>query len=129
MNVYRHALIAVDRRVGVRIMSNVSANSPSIAPDIAGSEPSGVAEPISASPYSAKLLGWSGEELASSDFFRLVDAIRWLIDAEQHGAIARRAVICSSSGDLVWARLFSAEDNQRQRVMRYNALRILFQID
>jgi hypothetical protein len=110
-------------------MSNVSENSPSIAPGIAAVEPSGVAEPISASPYSAKLLGWSDEELVSSDFFRLVDAIRWLIDAEQNGAIARRAVIYSSRGELVWARVFSVEDNQRQRVMRYNALRILFQVD
>ena len=86
-------------------------------------------EPISRSPYSAKLLGWSDEELASSDFFRLVDAIRWLTDAEQNGAIARRACIYSAAGELVWGRAFSAEDDQRQRVMKYNALRILFQID
>jgi hypothetical protein len=110
-------------------MSSVSSNSPSIAPGISDLEPSGLAEPISPSPYSAKLLGWSDEELASSDFFRLVDAIRWLTDAEQNGAIAKRAGIYSATGELVWGRMFLAEDDQRQRVMRYNALRILFQVD
>ena len=111
------------------VMSSVSSISPSIAPSIADSGSSGLGEPISPSPYSAKLLGWSDEELASSDFFRLVDAIRWLTEAEQSGAIARRAGIYSATGELVWARMFSAEDDQRQRVMKYNALRILFQID
>jgi hypothetical protein len=129
MNVSRHAQIVADSRWASRIMSSVSSASPSIAPSIADSEPSRVGEPISRSPYSAKLLGWSDEELASSDFFRLVDAIRWLTDAEQNGAIARRASIYSATGELVWARAFAAEDDQRQRVMKYNALRILFQID
>src|SRR4029078_1102550 len=104
-------------------------NSPSIAPSIADSGSPDLGEPISPSPYSAKLLGWSDEELASSDFFRLVDAIRWLTDAEQNGAIARRAGIYSATGELVWARMFSGKDDQRKRVMKYNALRILFQID
>ena len=58
-----------------------------------------------------------------------MDAIRWLTEAEQNGAIARRAGIYSATGELVWARMFSAEDDQRQRVMKYNALRILFQIE
>ena len=129
MNVSKHAQIAPGSQWASRIMSSVSSASPSIAPSIADSESSGVNEPISRSPYSAKLLGWSDEELASSDFFRLVDAIRWLTDAEQNGAIARRAAIYSATGELVWARAFSAEDDQRQRVMKYNALRILFQID
>src|SRR5215207_10748247 len=110
-------------------MSSVSSTSPSIAPSIADSEPSGVGAPISRSPYSAKLLGWSDEELASSDFFRLVDAIRWLTDAEQNGAIARRAGIYSATGELVWARSLTSEGEQRQRAMKYNALRILVQVD
>jgi hypothetical protein len=74
-------------------------------------------------------LGWSDEELASSDFFRLVDAIRWLTEAEQNGAIARRAGIYSATGELVWARLFSAEIDGRERALKNNALRILFQVD
>lgn len=90
---------------------------------------SGVGEPISPSPYSAKLLGWSDEELASSDFFRLVDAIRWLTEAEQNGAIGKRAGIYSASGELVWARSFSRQDEQRERAMKYNAVRILVQVD
>jgi hypothetical protein len=145
-------------------MRRVPSTSPSIAPSVPDSEPSGVGqstspnlapdapsfdlpnldppileppsleftgleEPISPSPYSAKLLGWSDEELASSDFFRLVDAIRWLTDAEQNGAIAKRAAIYSATGGLVWHRSFAREEDQRQRVMKYNALRILFQID
>ena len=130
-------------------MRSVSQASPSIAPSVPDSEPSpfgesispnlapdtpsleftGLEEPISPSPYSAKLLGWSDEELASSDFFRLVDAIRWLTDAEQNGALAKRAGIYSATGGLVWHRSFAREDDQRQRVMKYNALRILFQID
>jgi hypothetical protein len=32
-------------------------------------------------------------------------------------------------GELVWGRAFEAKDDQRQRVMKYNALRTLFQID
>jgi hypothetical protein len=89
----------------------------------------GLGEPISPSPYSAKLLGWSDEELASSDFFRLVDAIRWLTEAEQSGAIARRAGIYSATGELVWARMFSREVGGRERALKHNALRILFQVD
>jgi hypothetical protein len=90
---------------------------------------SGVGEPISPSPYSAKLLGWSDEELASSDFFRLVDAIRWLMDAEQSGAVAKRACIYSATGELAWARSLSPEGEQRERAMKYNAVRILLQVD
>ena len=92
-------------------------------------EPSGVGEPISPSPYSAKLLGWSDEELASSDFFRLVDAIRWLTDAEQNGAIARRAGIFSATGELVWARALHrtvssarAIENSAKESMKYTTL-------
>lgn len=92
-------------------------------------ERSGVGEPISPSPYSAKLLGWADEELASSDFFRLVDAIRWLTDAVQNGAIAKRAGIYSATGELVWARSLAADGEQRERAMKYNALRILVQVD
>jgi hypothetical protein len=92
-------------------------------------EEAGTGEPISRSPYTAKLLGSSDEELASRDFFRLVEAIRWLTDAEENGALARRAGIFSSKGELVWARLFAAKDEQRERVMKYNAARILVQID
>lgn len=103
--------------------------APSVAPTIEETTQSGPGEPISRSPYSAKLLGWSDEELASSDFFRLVDAIRWLSDAEQGGAIAKRAGIFSATGELVWARLFAAEGEQRQRVMKYNAARILAHVD
>ena len=121
-------MIAIFQWVSV-VVSSVSSISPSIAPSIADSGSPDLSGPISPSPYSAKLLGWSDEELASSDFFRLVDAIRWLTEAEQNGAIARRAGIFSATGELVWARMFSAEDDQRQRAMKYNALRILFQID
>jgi hypothetical protein len=92
-------------------------------------ERSGAGEAISSSPYSAKLLGWADEELASSDFFRLVDAIRWLTEAEQNGALARRAGIYSATGELVWARSLTPEGEQRQRAMKYNALRILVQVD
>jgi hypothetical protein len=111
------------------VMSGVSSTSPRIGPSIADSGSPDLGEPISPRPYSAKLLGWSDEELASSDFFRLVDAIRWLTEAQQNGAIAKRAGIYSATGELVWARMLSAEDDQRQRAMKYNALRILFQID
>jgi hypothetical protein len=90
---------------------------------------SGVGEDISPSPYSAKLLGWSDEELASSDFFRLVDAIRWLTDAEHHGAIAKRACIYSATGELAWGRSLALESDQRERAMKDNALRILVQVD
>jgi hypothetical protein len=92
-------------------------------------ERSGVGEPISPSPYSARLLGGADEELASSDFFRLVDAIRWLTDAIQNGAIAKRAGIYSATGELVWAKSFAADGEQRERAMKYNALRILVQVD
>ena len=106
-------------------MSSVSSNPSNLFSSLA---PRPLVEPTP-SPYSAKLLGWSDEELASSDFFRLVDAIRWLTDAEQNGALARRAGIYSATGELVWARLFSAEADQRQRALKDNALRILFQVD
>jgi hypothetical protein len=93
-------------------------------------ERSGAEEPISPSPYSARLLGWSDEELVSSDFFRLVDAIRWLTDAEQGGALARRAAIYSATGEMVWSRLLAQQENdQRERAMKYNAVRILVQVD
>ena len=92
-------------------------------------ERSGAGEAISPSPYSAKLLGWADEELASSDFFRLVDAIHWLTDAEHNGALARRAGVYSATGELVWARSLTSEGGQRQRAMKYNALRILVQVD
>ena len=95
-------------------MTSKSPITPSIVPDDTGAERIGVGEPISPSPYSARLLGWSDEELASSDFFRLVDAIRWLSDAEQNGAIAKRAGIFSATGELVWARAFAPDGEQRE---------------
>ena len=105
-------------------------SSVSLVPSLPGlEEEAETGEPISRSPYTAKLLGSSDEELASRDFFRLVEAIRWLTDAEENGALARRAGIFSSKGELVWARLFAAKDEQRERVMKYNAARILVQID
>jgi hypothetical protein len=110
-------------------MTSESPAIPSIVPSDTDSDRLAVGEPISPSPYSAKLLGWSDEELASSDFFRLVDAIRWLSDAEQNGAIAKRAGIFSATGELVWARTFAPDGEQRERVMKYNALRILVQVD
>jgi len=86
MNVSRHAQIVADGQWASRIMSSVSSTSPSIAPSIADSESSGVNEPISRSPYSAKLLGRSDEELASS--FEYTPAYlpvnRLLIDGSMH---------------------------------------------
>jgi hypothetical protein len=116
--------------IGVVSMSIETPVTPSIVPGDTAAERIDAGEPISPSPYSAKLLGWSDEELASSDFFRLVDAIRWLSDAEQNGALAKRAGIYSATGELVWARTFvSDRHEQRERVMKYNALRILVQVD
>jgi hypothetical protein len=110
-------------------MSIESPVTPSIVPGDTAPERIDAGEPISPSPYSARLLGWSDEELASSDFFRLVDAIRWLSDAEHNGAIAKRAGIYSATGELVWAKTFASDHDQRERVMKYNALRILVQVD
>lgn len=104
-----------------------SVPSPSVS--VANSEPAEDRERISRSPYTARLLGWSDEELASRDFFRLVEAIRWLTDAEESGALARRAGIYSAKDELVWARMFEPKDEQRERVMKYNAARILAHVD
>jgi hypothetical protein len=104
-----------------------SVPSPSVS--VANSEPVEDGERISRSPYTARLLGWSDEELASRDFFRLVEAIRWLTDAEESGALARRAGIYSAKDELVWARMFAPKDEQRERVMKYNAARILAHVD
>jgi len=101
------------------------------SPSLSGfdSDPGQDGERISRSPYTARLLGWADEELVSRDFFRLVEAIRWLTDAEENGALARRAGIYSANDELVWARMFAQKDEQRERVMKYNAARILAHVD
>jgi len=79
-------------------------------------------------PYTAKLLGWSDEEIASRDFLRLVDAIRWIAAAEQNGALAKCAQICSPHNELLWARPLdpiAEQRSRRLRAMNHNANRIL----
>ena len=66
-------------------------------------------ESASPEPVYRRLLGWSDEELVSRDFFRLVEAIRWLTDAEESGALARRAGIYSAKEDWSAARMLNSE--------------------
>ena len=82
----------------------------------------------SSGPYTAKLLGWSDDVLAGRDFFLLVDAIRWLTQAEENGAIAKRASIYAADDKMVWTKLFARMWNQRERAMKQNAKRILIQV-
>jgi len=100
-----------------------SLTSPQIVPD---SGPH-VDETISASPYTAQLIGYSGEAAATRDFFRLVDAIRWLAGAVDKGALVKQATIYSARGELVWAKSIAVKELPREDVMKRNAQRILLQ--
>ena len=79
----------------------------------------------SSGPYTAQLLGWSEEQIASREFLRIVEAIRWVAGAEVDGALAYRAQICSAQGAVVWAGLFRPRPDQRLEAMKQNAARIL----
>jgi hypothetical protein len=58
---------------------------------------------FSSGSYTAKLLGHSDEEAAVSTFETLVDAIGWLIDALENGALAKQADVYSARGELIWS--------------------------
>ena len=86
------------------------------------------AEGVSSSgPYTAKLLGWSDEESAVSNFPTLVDAISWVADAMENGALAKRANIYSAKGELVWSERSGPTAKRRENAMKQNAQRILVQ--
>jgi hypothetical protein len=79
-------------------------------------------------PFTAKLINWSDEDAAVRSFDRLVDAIRWLAQAQQDGARAQRASIYSADNKLVWSLARPPRsDDMRENVFKRNAERILFQ--
>ena len=82
--------------------------------------------PCCSSPYTARLLARSDETIASMDFLRLADAIRWIAGTEADGALVYRAQIYSAEGAVVWTRLLQPRLDPRLRSIKENAARILF---
>jgi hypothetical protein len=81
---------------------------------------------ISPGPYTAKV-GGSDEETTIGTFERLVDAIGWLSQAVEDGALARRLNIYSAKNELVWTEPGSLSGELRENMMKKNAERIFAQ--
>lgn len=82
---------------------------------------------VSSSSYTVKLVGWSDEELAVCAFHSLVDAIGWLTEALENGALAKLANVYSVKGELIWSIPGSAQQQLREIAIKRNAERILAQ--
>ena len=78
-------------------------------------------------PYTAKLVGWSNEEAGVSTFDSLVDAIRWLTEAVENGALVKQANVYSGKSEPIWSIPGSPRQQLREIAMKRNAERILAQ--
>ena len=81
----------------------------------------------SSGPYTAKLLSWSDEETTVGTFDCLVDAIGWLQQAGEDGALAKRLHVYSTKNELVWSQVGAPSGQLRSNAMKQNAQRILIQ--
>jgi len=82
---------------------------------------------VSSGSYTARLVGWSNEEAAVSTFDSLVEAIRWLTDAVENGALLKQANVYSAKSELIWSIPGSPQQQLREIAMKRNADRILAQ--
>jgi len=82
---------------------------------------------VSPGSYTAKLIGWSDEEVAVSTFESLVGAIRWVSQAVENGALAKLANVYSAKSELIWSIPGSPQQQLREIAMKRNADRILAQ--
>src|SRR5215203_1147711 len=82
---------------------------------------------VSSQSYTAKLVGWSGEEAAVTTFDSLVDAIHWATEALENGALAKQANVYSAKSELIWSIAGSTKERLREMTMKRNAERILEQ--
>jgi hypothetical protein len=80
---------------------------------------------VSSGSYTARLVGWSNEEAAVSTFDSLVEAIRWLTDAVENGALLKQANVYSAKSELIWSIPGSPQQQLREIAMKRNAERIL----
>ena len=78
--------------------------------------------------YTAKLVDWSDEETAVGNFFWLADAIGYLAQALEDGAVVKRASIYSARDELIWTMPGARSGQRRETAMMQNALRKLIQI-
>ena len=79
---------------------------------------------ISPGPYTAKL---DDQETTVGTFECLADAIGWLSQAAEDGALARRLNIYSAKNELVWTEPGSLSGALRENTMKKNAERIFAQ--
>jgi hypothetical protein len=82
---------------------------------------------VSSVSYTAKLVGWSNEEAVGTTFDSLVDAVRWLTEAVENGALAKQANVYSAKSELIWSIPGSPRQQLREIAMKRNAERILAQ--
>jgi hypothetical protein len=78
--------------------------------------------------YTAKLIGWSDEETAIGTFVWLADAISWLAQTLDEGALFKCACIYSEKNILVWTLPGEPSGRLRESAMKKNAERILLQL-
>ena len=78
--------------------------------------------------YTAKLISWSDEETTIGSFVCLADAITWLEQTLNDGALFKCACIYSKSGTLVWTMPGDPAGQLRAGAMKKNAERILLQV-
>jgi hypothetical protein len=82
----------------------------------------------SAGLYTAKLISWSNEETMVGTFVSLADAISWLEQTLDDGALFKCACIYSKTNTLIWTLPGDPSGQLRERAMKNNAERILVQI-
>ena len=78
--------------------------------------------------YTAKLISWSDEETTIGSFVCLADAITWLEQTLNDGALFKCARIYSKSDTLVWTLPGDPAGQLRVGAMKKNAERILLQV-
>jgi hypothetical protein len=82
---------------------------------------------VSSGSYTARLVGWSDEEAAVCAFGSLVEAIRWLTEAVENGALIKQANVYSANSELIWSIPGSPREHLREIAMKRNAERIFAQ--
>jgi len=78
--------------------------------------------------YTAKLMGWSDEEIAVGTFSWLADAIGWVQLALAEGALVKRANIFSKKNELVWTMPGAPRGQRRESAVKQNAQPMVIQV-